>query len=69
VVVDTPRRAVDLALRCCGPLADGSARVARIRDTLHMDEVQVSGPILEQLRGRDIEPIRGPAPLFDAAAS
>ncbi|MGQ9779045.1 MAG: hypothetical protein ACUVRM_04080 [Bacillota bacterium] len=43
---------VEYALRTCGPVAPNEARIARIKDTLHLNEVYVSRPVWEELDGR-----------------
>lgn len=55
-----------IALRTCTPLNPGSERVMRIRNTLHLSEVQVSAVISSELEGRDdIEWLGGFQPAFD----
>ncbi len=52
LVAPTAEKAYEIALRACG-LADASrARVVRIQDTLHLNEVYVSASLYEALRGR-----------------
>ena len=52
LVAQTAEKAYEIALRACG-LADTSrARVVRIQDTLHLNEVYVSASVYEALRGR-----------------
>ncbi len=52
LVAPTAEKAYETALRACG-LADASrARVVRIQDTLHLNEVYVSASLYEALRGR-----------------
>ncbi len=53
VVAETDEQAIDIALRACG-LADASAaRIIRIRNTLRLDELHVSAPVLAEIRNRD----------------
>jgi hypothetical protein len=56
VVAESDRQAVELALRAAGCRDVSRARVARIHDTLHLGEVQVSDTLIGELRNRpDIE--------------
>ncbi|MCL4465203.1 MAG: nickel-dependent lactate racemase [Chloroflexi bacterium] len=50
ILVDSDRAAIDAALAGIGPA--GRARVARIKDTLHLDELWVSEALAEQMGGR-----------------
>jgi hypothetical protein len=65
LVADTDREAFDIALRSCGYLAEGAEKIIRIRDTLHLDEIYVSDPVLEIIRpSANIEIISGNHELF-----
>lgn len=56
LVARTSAQAYEIALRACG-LADASrARVVRVLDTLHMEEVYVSASVYEELRGSAPDP-------------
>jgi hypothetical protein len=67
VVAPTDAAAYHCALRACGPLADGTERVARIRDTLHPGDLYVSAAVYAELHGRpDIEVIGDAVEMFDA---
>ena len=56
LVAQTSAKAYEIALRACG-LADPSrARVVRIQDTLHMEEVYVSASVYEALQGSAPDP-------------
>jgi hypothetical protein len=48
------------ALRSCGRMDEGEARVVRVRDTLHLADVWVSQPVLRDLAGRDDIQVVGP---------
>jgi hypothetical protein len=63
------RQGLDLALACCLRVDAARARIARIRDTKHLEWFFASEPLLEELRGRDDCEIRGePADIrFDDA--
>jgi hypothetical protein len=52
-----------------GPIEPWEARVIRIKNTLEMEELQVSEALLDELKGRsDVTPIGSLAePRFDAA--
>ena len=52
VVAASDREALDIALRCAGCRDVSRARVLRIRDTLHLDELLASDAVVEELRGR-----------------
>jgi hypothetical protein len=70
MIMETDREAVDLALRGAGCREVSLARVARIRDTLHLGEVLVSDAVLAEVRGQQhIERAGEPAAPFDAAGT
>jgi hypothetical protein len=53
VVAETDREAIRLALDyLVGPVEPERARVIRIRDTLHLEQMEVSQPVLEDLGGQ-----------------
>jgi hypothetical protein len=65
---ETDRQAVELALLAAGCDVSGQARVVRIRDTLHLDELLVSDDILPALNGRrGMEILKQHVELFDSA--
>lgn len=65
IVAGTPGEAFETALRSCGYLKEGEERVLRIRDTLHLDELYVSGPVLDRIEGPGkTETIKKNVPLF-----
>ena len=67
VVGATDRDAFEIGLRGAGCRDPQKARIIRILDTLHLGELLVSGPVLEELRGRaKIEAHGPPVPLFDS---
>jgi hypothetical protein len=53
LTVATDRQGIDLALACCLKVDPRSARIARIRDTKHLEWFLASEPLLEELRARD----------------
>ena len=55
------REALLWAIRTCTGIDYTNARVVRIRDTMHMEEIQVSENLAKQLRDRDdVELLSGP---------
>jgi hypothetical protein len=66
VTAATDAEAFDLAVRyCCTPPMD-KLRVIRIRDTLHLDEIQVSSAVAQELASRaDVELHGAPQSAFD----
>ena len=71
LTVDSDRQGLDLALACCLRVDPATARVARIRDTKHLEWFYASEPLLADLRGRsDCEIRREPAAIdFDATGA
>ena len=68
VVLDTARDAVAVALECLGLPRVEEARVVRIKNTLHLGEVEVSEALLPEVASRaDLHPLGEPAPLAFAA--
>ena len=53
IALETDREAVATALTTVGPLEPWEARVVRIKNTLEMEEVQVSEAVLDEIKGRD----------------
>jgi hypothetical protein len=52
LTVDSDRRGVDLALACCLRVDPARARIARIRDTKHLEWFLASEPLIADLRNR-----------------
>lgn len=70
VVAGTDRDAFDIALRSGGYVQEGRARIVRILDTLHLEEVYVSEAVLEELSGQQsVEVLARGAGLFEANGS
>jgi hypothetical protein len=68
VVLDTARDAVAVALECLGLPLGEEARVVRIKNTLHLGEVEISEAFRSELAGRpDHHPLGEAAPLAFAA--
>jgi hypothetical protein len=69
LTVDSDRSGLDLALACCLRVDPSRARIARIRDTKHLEWFLASEPLIGDLRDRPDCEIHGePQPIrFDAA--
>jgi hypothetical protein len=67
IVAETDREAVAIALRSAGLDDVDKARIIRIRNTLRLDELEVSPAVLASLRARPgVERLDGGGPLLDA---
>lgn len=69
IVMNTDREAIALAVKTVVRVAPKDCRIVRIRNTLQLAEIQVSEPLLRQVRAQPerFEIISEPAPLpFDA---
>lgn len=68
IALKTDQEAIATALTTVGPIDPWEARVIRIKNTLEMEEIQVSEALMDELKGRrEITPIGGPEELrFDA---
>jgi hypothetical protein len=69
LTVETDRQALNIALACCLKTEPATSRIARIRDTKHVEELWASEPLLPELlaTGR-VEPTGPPRPIaFNAA--
>lgn len=42
IVIDSEEEAIIAAIKCCGKIGEGGPLIARIKDTLHLDEIWVS---------------------------
>jgi hypothetical protein len=63
ITLPSDREAIETALASLAISDPSQARIARIRNTLHLDEVWLSPPLLAEVAGRpDIE-VGPPAPL------
>ncbi len=68
LIADTDRQAVEMALRALQVPDGAEARIARIRNTLQLDVLQVSAPVLSEVTVREDITVVGPADTrFDAA--
>ena len=59
IVAETDRQALEIALRCACVPAGRQPRVIRIRNTLRLDELYVSRPVLEEMRGAESVEVLG----------
>ncbi|HAM11468.1 MAG TPA: DUF2088 domain-containing protein [Bacteroidales bacterium] len=50
VIAETDREAFDIALRGCGYIKKGEEKVVRIKNTLHLEALYVSDPVLEEIK-------------------
>jgi hypothetical protein len=50
IVAGSDGEAFEIALRSCGFIQEGREKIIRIKDTLHLDDLYVSGQILESIR-------------------
>jgi lactate racemase-like protein len=58
IALATDREAITTALTTVGPIDAWAARIIRIKNTLEMEEMQVSEALMDELKGRrDITPI------------
>lgn len=53
IVMETEREAIIAAVRCCRNTGEIGPRIVRIKDTLHLGEIQVSENMLPLLRDND----------------
>jgi hypothetical protein len=69
LTVETDRDALSIALACCLKVTPHDARIVRVRDTKHLDQLYVSAPALPDILATGscevVEPLRPIA--FDAA--
>lgn len=65
VILDTDKEALETAV---GQIPPGEIRLVRIKDTLHLEEMDVSEPLLPEARKRGLTVTGEPRPVeFDAA--
>ena len=63
--VNTDKEAVLMCIRCCHNLDYSKARVVHIKNTLCLDEIQVSEPLYEAIKDIDgISYVDGPKPMY-----
>jgi hypothetical protein len=67
LIAKSAAQAYAWALRSCGVIPEGRARVVRIRDTLHLGDVYVSSAILDDVAPAPEVSVEGdPVAMFDA---
>ena len=66
--LNNDREALLLAIRTCRKIDYNKARIARIPDTLHLDEIEISVDLIPDIKDRDdVEIISEPYEMpFDA---
>ncbi len=70
IIAETDLRAIEIAIAACGLSDPAEARIIRIRNTLRLEEMQVSSPVLGEIQAGDgIEVLGSVANLFDANGS
>jgi hypothetical protein len=69
ITVDSDRQALQVALACCIKVDNATARIMRIADTKHLEELWVSESLLAEVADLGtIEPVGDPAPIaFDSS--
>lgn len=66
IVANSDREALEIALRSCGFIKRGEEKIVRIKDTLHLDELYVSRPLLDLMHDQEgKEVIKDEEPLFN----
>ena len=66
VIAESDAEAVAFALRSCGNIPAGTERIVRIKNTLQLDEMYVSDPVLHEVSGRNtIETVALPVALLN----
>jgi len=71
IICESDREGVDYCLGTIGLTTPGDARLIRIRNTLCLAELEISGALRREMAGRsDLELLSGPAPLeFDPSGN
>jgi hypothetical protein len=64
IVADTPQAAFDIAVRSSACVSEDRARVLRILDTLNVEELYASAPILDEVRDH-VEIVGTASDVFD----
>ena len=65
VIMETDREAIEVAV---GETPPGEVRFVRIKDTLHLEELEISEALLPEAKKAGLAVVRGPQPLsFDEA--
>ena len=68
ITVESDRQALQVALACCIKVESATAKIMRIADTKHLEDLWVSETLLDELAALGtVEPLGDPAPTgFDA---
>jgi hypothetical protein len=69
MIMNTDREAIALAVKTVVRVKPEHCRIVRIRNTLHLGEIQISAALLNEVRANPgrFEIVSGPAPLaFDS---
>ncbi len=71
IIMNTEQEAIQLAVKTALRVKPADCRIVRIRNTLELSEIEVSEPLLEQVRQHpSMEALGAPAPFaFDAAGN
>ena len=71
IICESDREALEAALETLGELDPARARIVRIRNTLRLEEIEVSEAFMEEVQAReDLEALERPHPLaFDDAGN
>ena len=69
ITVDSDSQALQVALACCIKVESATARIMRIADTKHLEDLWVSETLLDELATLGtVEPLGDPLPIaFDPA--
>lgn len=59
IIADTDRQALEYAIRACRSVDPDRLRIIRIKDTLHLGELYVSSPVLEEIKDKDHISVNG----------
>lgn len=52
IVAENDRRAIEIALRTCGPIVPEDAKIIRIKNTLHLGEMYASEAVLSEIKDK-----------------
>jgi hypothetical protein len=64
MALNTDHDALVVALKTCARVSPATARIVHIKNTLELEEMEVSEPYLSELKSRnDVEVLSEPAPM------
>ena len=69
IIADHARQAMEWSFRAHGRLDPDAARIVRIKNTLHIDEIYLSKVLADELAGSDVLVDNTPVALFNADGS